>query len=66
MTLAIANKFDLEICQMDVKTAFLNSRLDVPVFMEILKGIKFSTEIKRQKVCKLEKALYGLKVSPKC
>ena len=34
--------------------------------MEIPEGIDCSTEIKRQKVCKLEKVLYGLKVSSKC
>ena len=63
MTLAIANKFDLELCQMDVKTAFLIGHLNVLVFMEIPEGIECLTEIKQQKVCKLEKALYGLKVS---
>ena len=34
--------------------------------MKIPEGVEWSTEIKRQKVCKLEKALYGLKVNPKC
>ena len=66
MILAISNKYDLELCQMDVKTAFLNANLNVPVFMEIPEGIECSSDIKRQKVCKLEKALYGLKLSPKC
>ena len=66
MMLAIANKYDLELCQMDVKTAFFNGSLNVPVFMEIPEGIECSNEIKRQKVCKLEKTLYGLKVSSKC
>ena len=66
MILAISNKYDLELCQMDVKTAFLNGNLNVPVFMEIPEGIECSSDIKRQKVCKLEKTLYGLKVSLKC
>ena len=66
MVLAIANKNDLDMCQMDVKTAFLNGHLNTPVYMEIPEGIKCTDEIRRQKVCKLEKALYGLKVSPKC
>ena len=66
MTLAITNKYDLELCQMDVKTAFLNGYLNVPVYMEIPDGIDSATELKREKICKLEKALYGLKVSPKC
>ena len=51
---------------MDVKTAFLNGHLNIPVYMEIPDGIEYATELKRKKICKLEKALYGLKVSPKC
>ena len=31
MTLAIANKYDLDLCQIDVKTAFLNGFLNTPV-----------------------------------
>ena len=62
MTLAIANKYDLELCQMDVKAAFLNDHLNVPVYMEIPEGIECATEVKLKKVCKLEKALY-LKVT---
>ena len=47
---------------MDLKTAFLNGYLNVPVYMEIPDGIDDATELKRKKICKLEKALYGLKV----
>ena len=65
ITLAIANKYDLDLWQMDVKTAFLNGFLNTPVYMEIPEGIDCSTEIKREKVCKLEKTFYGLKVSSK-
>ena len=66
MTLAIVNKFNLELCQTDVKPAFLNGRLNVPVFMQIPEGIECSIEIKRLKVCMLEKALCDLKMSLKC
>lgn len=64
-TIAIINKEDLEVCQMDVKTAFLNGELDEEVFMEIPDGTNTSERIRRTKVYKLKKSLYGLKVSPK-
>ena len=51
---------------MDVKTAFLNGQLQSELYMEILEGIECSSEVRQRKVCKLEKASYGLKVSPKC
>ena len=37
--LAIINKFDLEVCQLDVKTAFLNGTIDSEIYMEIREGI---------------------------
>ncbi len=63
--LAIANKFKLEIHQLDIKTAFLNGDLEKPVFMEVPEGYENRAEMKTKYVCKLEKALYGLKVSPR-
>ena len=42
-TLAIINKFDLEVCQLDVKTAFLNGKIDSEVYMEIPEGIDVSS-----------------------
>jgi hypothetical protein len=38
--LAIANKLDLDIHQMDVKTAFFNGVLEKLVFMEIPEGVE--------------------------
>ena len=63
--LAIVNKYNLKVCQMDVKTAFLNGTVDDEIYMEIPEGIDVSTDTRREKVCKIEKALYGLKISPK-
>lgn len=63
--LSIANKHGLHLCQLDVKTAFLNGELNEDVFMEIPEGFECSLEFKKQNVCKLVKALYGLKVSPR-
>jgi hypothetical protein len=56
----IAN--DLEIKQMDIKTAFLYSNIDTEIYMEQLKGIGAIGEL--YKVYKLNKALYSLKQSP--
>jgi len=63
--LVIANKFDWEVTQMDVDTAFLNGTLNKIVYMKIPDGVKVSEEFRKNKVCKVRKALYGLKVSPK-
>ena len=54
--------FDLELHQMDVKTAFLNGEIDETIYMEqpenfVIGNPKFM-------VCKLKKSLYGLKQSP--
>ena len=57
--LSMAVQFDLYIHQLDVKTAFLNSALTEQIFMEPPEGITFSGD----KVCKLNKTLYGLKQS---
>lgn len=65
LMLAVANKYDLDIRQMDVKTAFLNGELEKEVYMELPEGYECNENVKRKKVCKLKRALYGLKVSPK-
>ncbi|GKE47398.1 retrotransposon protein, putative, ty1-copia subclass, partial [Tanacetum coccineum] len=57
--LAIAAFHDYEIWQMDVKTAFLNEKLTEDVFMEQPEGFENAKYPKR--VCKLQKAIYGLK-----
>ena len=61
MLLALAAHHDLEIHQMDVKTAFLNGDLDVDIYMEQPEGYNTSARGDRRLVCKLQKALYGLK-----
>ncbi|GJV78280.1 putative RNA-directed DNA polymerase [Tanacetum coccineum] len=57
--LAIAAFHDYEIWQMDVKTAFLNEKLTEDVFMAQPEG--FENEKYPKRVCKLQKAIYGLK-----
>ncbi|KAK8631789.1 hypothetical protein V6N13_028568 [Hibiscus sabdariffa] len=57
--LAIAAFHDYEIWQMDVKTAFLNGKLEEDVYMTQPKG--FVTPENAGKVCKLQRSIYGLK-----
>nr|GEV17630.1 retrotransposon protein, putative, Ty1-copia subclass [Tanacetum cinerariifolium] len=57
--LAITAFHDYEIWQMDVKTAFLNEKLTKDVFMAQPEGFENAKYPKR--VCKLQKAIYGLK-----
>ncbi|KAK8597134.1 hypothetical protein V6N12_065610 [Hibiscus sabdariffa] len=57
--LAIAAFHDYEIWQMDVKTAFLNGKLEEDVYMTQPEG--FVTQENAGKVCKLQRSIYGLK-----
>ena len=63
MLIAIAALYNMEIHQMDVKTAFLNGELEEEIYMEQPEGFKAPGQEK--KVCKLVKSLYGLKQAPK-
>lgn len=56
--LALANAQDLEIHQMDVKTAFLNGSLYCEIYMSQPKG--FVDADRPNHVCKLKKSIYGL------
>ena len=57
--LAIAAYYDYEIWQMDVKTAFLNGKLDEDVYMIQPEG--FVSRVGTNQVCKLQRSIYGLK-----
>ena len=59
--LAIANQLNLDVHQMDVKTAFLNGDLNEDIYMKQPEG--FVSKKFPAKVCKLNKSLYGLKQS---
>jgi hypothetical protein len=55
--LALAAKYQLEIQQIDVKTAFLYGDLDEKIYMELPEGYNNNNTL----VCKLVKSIYGLK-----
>ena len=60
--LAMVAKFNLELEQLDVKTAFLHGELDEQIYMHQQEG--FEIHGKEDHVCLLKKSLYGLKQSP--
>lgn len=55
----LAAKLDLEMDHIDITTAFLNGSLNEEIFMEQPEG--FVVTGQEHKVCKLQKAIYGLK-----
>lgn len=60
--LAIAGDRKMKMKQFDVRTAFLNRDLNETVYMEQPKGFEDGTN----RVCKLNKSLYGLKQASRC
>lgn len=61
LVFAFAAKFNMNISQFDVKTAFLYGDLEETLFMEFPEGY----DNPEKKVCKLIKNLYGLKQAPR-
>ena len=59
MLIALATKYDWKIHQLDVKSAFLNGELKEEVYLTQPEG--FVEHGQEHLVCKLKKALYGLK-----
>ena len=57
--LAIAAYHDYEIWKMDVKTTFLNGNLLEDVYMKQPEG--FVDPLNSNRVCKLQRSIYGLK-----
>ena len=63
VVLGLAASLDLEVEQMDVKTAFLHGDLEEEIYMEQPEG--FRVKGKEDYVCRLKKSLYGLKQAPR-
>lgn len=61
--LAIVALQDLEVYQVDFKSAFLNGDLNKVIFVTQPNGQILTSE--KELVCKLQKSLYGLKQSPR-
>ena len=57
--LSMVAHFDMELQQMDVKTAFLHGFLDEVIYMEQPEG--YVDPKHPDKVCLLKRSLYGLK-----
>ena len=61
--LAMVAQFDLELAQLDVKTAFLHGDLEEEIYMSQPDGFKVAG--KENWVCKLKRSLYAFKQSPR-
>ncbi|KAE8700517.1 hypothetical protein F3Y22_tig00110556pilonHSYRG00215 [Hibiscus syriacus] len=60
---SLVAQYDLELEQLDVKTAFLHGELEETIYMDQPDG--YCTLETKDKVCLLKKSLYGLKQSPR-
>eukprot|EP00253_Pinus_taeda_P010455 PITA_10455 len=63
LMLTLSAQMGWKIHQMDVKTAFLNGKIEEEVYIEQSKG--FETFDRESHVCRLKKALYELKQAPR-
>ncbi|RVW97553.1 Retrovirus-related Pol polyprotein from transposon TNT 1-94 [Vitis vinifera] len=57
--MALVAHYDLELHQMDVKTAFLNDNIDETIYM--VQPENFESNDSKQLVCRLKRSIYGLK-----
>ncbi|KAL5818254.1 hypothetical protein ACOSQ3_022150 [Xanthoceras sorbifolium] len=63
VVLGLAASLNLEVEQLDVKTAFLHGDLDEEIYME--QPESFQVKGKEKSVCRLKNSLYGLKQAPR-
>lgn len=60
--MSLANQYGLKIHHMDVKTAFLNGVLKEEIYMRAPPGLACAGN----QVCRLNRAIYGLKQAARC
>jgi hypothetical protein len=60
---ALMAAYNLEIEQIDIKTAFLYSKIDANIYIK--QPERFCSKKRPDQVYKLKKALYGLKQAPR-
>jgi len=61
LLLALVAHLDLELLQMDIKTAFLNGNLEEEIYMD--QPIGFASKGQEDKLYHLNRSIYGLKQS---
>jgi hypothetical protein len=61
--LALAAQRGMSLHQMDIKTAYLNAKVDEDIYLEQPVGFEQKGKNGEELVCKLDKSLYGLKQS---
>ena len=64
LIIALAAKYNLQLHQVDITTAFLNGELEEDIFMK--QPERYEIKGKEHMVCKLKRSIYGLKQSPRC
>jgi len=65
LSLSLAAKWDHELEQLDVPTAFLNADVEEELYMALPEGYSQLSESGEPMVCRLKKSLYGLKQAPR-
>ncbi|CAB4033965.1 Hypothetical predicted protein [Paramuricea clavata] len=63
--LATASRKDLYLGQMDVKSAYLHSKIEEEIYLEQPEGFVKKANSGQKLVCKLNKSIYGLKQAAK-
>ena len=63
--LATAAQKDLQLGQMDVKSAYLHSNIEEEIYLEQPQGFVKKSNSGQKLVCKLNKSIYGLKQAAK-
>ncbi len=59
---SLAVKYGIPVYQLDVTTAFLNADLDTPRYIRLPDGLTLD---KTKYTCRLNRAIYGLRISPR-